>query len=391
MRKWLPLLAICLGSFMLILDTTVVTVAIPDIARDLTASLPAMQWVLNLYTLVLAALTLVAGSLADLVGRRRVYLVALTIFAAGSLGSGLATSAGMLIAMRGVQGVGAAAVFATGMALLASRYEGRDRGTALGTLTAVLGMAAALGLLAGGLLTQFLGWRAIFLVNVPLCLVTGWLAVRCFEADAPAGRAGLDLRGVATLLRRPAFLGLLVAVAAPSLLFAAPLYASVWLQSGLGLSPVGAGLVLVPMAAVAFVTSMVVGRRLHQLPKVPLITTALVVAAIGCGMVRVLVHDGWPGLIPGLMLMGVGIGISGPAVSSALFDAVPAERAGLASGVMATFRQLGQAVGVAVLGLAFVGPTGASVGTVYLVAGAVLLASGLVVTVAHRQRRPARV
>ncbi len=343
MRKWLPLLAICLGSFMLILDTTVVTVAVPDIAHDLTASLPQLQWVLNVYTLVLAALTLAAGSLADLVGRRRVYLGALTVFAVGSLGSGLATSAGMLIAMRGVQGVGAAAVFATGMALLAARYEGRDRGTALGTLTAVLGMAGALGLLAGGVLTQFLGWRAIFLVNVPLCLVTGWLAARSFAADAPAGGTRLDLREAAQLLGRPAFLALLVAVAAPSLMFAAPVYASIWLQSGLGLSPVGAGLVMMPMAAVAFVTSMLVGRRLHRLPAAPLITSALVVAAIGCGLVRLLAQDGWPGLVPGLVLMGVGVGVTGPAVSSALLDAVPKERAGLASGLMATFRQLDQA------------------------------------------------
>lgn len=163
------------------------------------------------------------------------------------------------------------------------------------------------------------------------------------------------------------------------------------MQSGLGLSPIGAGLVLMPMAAVAFATSMLVGRYLHRLPAVPLITSALVVAAIGCGLVRLLAQYGWPGLVPGLVLMGVGIGVSGPVVSSALFDAVPADRAGMASGVMATFRQLGQAAGVAVLGLAFTAPTSASVGAVYLVAGAVLLASGLVVTVAHRPRRPARV
>src|SRR5262245_41544196 len=149
MRKWLPLVAICAGTFMLLVDVTIVTVALPDMASDLGAALPDLQWVLSLYALVLAALVLSAGSLADRVGRRAVYLGGLVLCATASLICGLSGSVGLLIAARGLQGLAAAAMFATTLALISSSYEGRDRGIGFGIWAAVNGAAAAAGPLVG--------------------------------------------------------------------------------------------------------------------------------------------------------------------------------------------------------------------------------------------------
>lgn len=132
MRKWLPLTAVCLGAFMLLVDVTIVTVALPDMAADMHTGFSALQWVMDVYALALAALLLGAGSLADRIGRRRVYLGGLVLFAAASLACGLATGPAALIAFRAVQGLGGAAMFATTMALLSAAYQGRDRGIAFG-------------------------------------------------------------------------------------------------------------------------------------------------------------------------------------------------------------------------------------------------------------------
>src|ERR1700722_3029256 len=156
MRKWMPLIAVCLGTFMLLVDVTIVTVALPDMAASLQTSFSALQWVVDIYTLILAALLLGMGAVADLRGRRRLYIAGLTVFALASLGSGLAHNTTMLIAARGVQGIGGAAMYATTIALLSSSYQGRDRGIAFGVWGAVSGAAAAAGPILGGLLTQSL-------------------------------------------------------------------------------------------------------------------------------------------------------------------------------------------------------------------------------------------
>ena len=149
MRKWMPLIAVCLGTFMLLVDVTIVNVALPDMAVDLHTSFSSLQWVIDSYAVALAALLMGLGSLADLRGRRRVYLAGLAVFAAASLASGLATSPGLLIVARGVQGVGGAAMFATTIALLNTSYQGRDRGPAFGVWGAVAGASAAVGPAAG--------------------------------------------------------------------------------------------------------------------------------------------------------------------------------------------------------------------------------------------------
>src|ERR1700728_864612 len=166
MRKWWPLVAICTGAFMLLVDVTIVNVALPDMARQLHTTFPDLQWVIDLYALVLGALVLTVGSIADRLGRKRLYLAGLIVFAASSLTCGLALNVGVLIAARGVQGLGGAAMFATTMALISSSYSGRDRGVAFGAWGAVNGAAAAAGAIVRGLLTGDIGWRGMILEDL---------------------------------------------------------------------------------------------------------------------------------------------------------------------------------------------------------------------------------
>ena len=196
MRKWAPLAAVCLGTFMLLVDVTIVNVALPDMAVNLHTSFSSLQWVIDSYAVALAALLMGLGSLADLRGRRRVYLAGLAVFAAASLASGLAASPGLLIAARAVQGVGGAAMFATTIALLNASYQGRDRGTAFGVWGAVAGGSAAVGPVLGGLLTETLSWRWIFFVNLPVSAAAIALTLAAFGADRRQATGRFDLAGV---------------------------------------------------------------------------------------------------------------------------------------------------------------------------------------------------
>jgi EmrB/QacA subfamily drug resistance transporter len=403
MRKWLPLIAICAGTFMLLVDVTIVTVALPDMARGLHTSLPDLQWVLDLYALVLAALVLTAGSVADRIGRRTVYLVGLVVFAVSSLTCGLSSSVGMLIAARGVQGLGAAAMLATTMALISSSYSGRDRGIAFGVWAAINGGASAAGPLVGGLLTTHFGWRWIFLVNLPvsvLAVVLTLLAVhdsrdpRPRRVDLPGmvsftvaaaaltyalvrGSWGsaltLGLFAVAavalavfvvaerlrrdpmldlSLLRNPTFTTLLGVVALlPAAAWAAMAYQSLWLQSVLGLDPIQAGLLFLPCSLTTFGVSIVVGRKMHKASPRWLIGTGFLLIAAGALAQAVLrTGSGWAVEVPGLVLIGLGAGLVLAPLSATAMAAVPGPRAGMAAGAVNTFRQLGYALGIAVLG-----------------------------------------
>ncbi|MDJ1132162.1 MFS transporter [Streptomyces iconiensis] len=204
MRKWWPLVAVCLGAFILLVDVTIVNVALPSMGDGLHASFTSLQWVIDGYALALAALLLLSGSLADRFGPRRLYLYGLGVFALASLLCGLAPSAEVLVVARVVQGAGGAAMFATAPALLLSSYQGRDRGTAFGIWGATNGAAAAAGPLFGGLLTEHLSWQAIFWVNLPIAAVAAAMTLRVVRADRPGSPAGsgaparIDLSGAAT-------------------------------------------------------------------------------------------------------------------------------------------------------------------------------------------------
>src|SRR3954463_5837471 len=198
MRRWWPLVTVCLGTFMLLIDVTIVNVALPRMATDLSTSFNALQWVIDGYALALGVLLLGAGALSDMLGQRRFYVGGLLVFALSSLACGLAADPALLVTARVVQGAGAAAMFTTTFALLNSSYQGRDRGVAYGVWGGVSGAATAIGPILGGLLTEGFSWRWIFLVNLPICVAA---VIMCFTALRPDGqrRPGtFDLWGTIT-------------------------------------------------------------------------------------------------------------------------------------------------------------------------------------------------
>ncbi len=414
--RWAPLAAICLGTFMLLVDVTIVSVALPPMSRDLHTQLASLQWVVDAYALSLAALLLLSGSLADRFGRRRLFQIGLALFAAASLASALAPGAGLLIAARAVQGAGAAAMFATNTALLNAAYEGRDRAVAFGVWGAINGAAAAIAPVLGGLLIAAAGWRAIFLVNLPLAVVAGvltqrvvaesrgqsspvdWAGAAFFTVSAAAltyalihggdngwhTGATLAAFAVATaallaflavvrrrayplldlaLFRRPSFSTLMASgVLLTACAFAPTIYTQLWLQSVLGLPAIGAGLVLLPMAGIAFVVAAAAGRFMHGMaPRFPLGAGLLLIGAGALLRVTMTAQSGWTVLIPGLAVTGVGVGLASPVIVSAALAAVPRPRSGMASGAVNTFRQVGYALGIAAFGSVFAGRLGRTI------------------------------
>ncbi|MFI6547983.1 MFS transporter [Streptomyces prunicolor] len=406
MRTWGPLTAVCLGTFMLLLDVTIVVVALPDMARSLHASLSDLQWVVDGYALALAALLLGVGAAADVLGRRRVHVVGVVLFAVASLLCGIADGPGALVAARAVQGVGAAAMLATTLPLLGSVYQGRQRSVALGVWGAVSGGAAAVGPVLGGVLTEGPGWRWIFFVNLPMSVAAVWLTLRVVpESRGPRGmrvdwlgtvafagfaggvtyavvRAGEDGWGASvtlgsfavsalalvcfvlverrvahplldlSLLRQPAFVGVMAgALAFNGAAFGGMPYLSIWLQTLLGMSPVRGGLTLLPLTGAAVVVSVLAGKLLHGVPPRLTIGGGLLLIGTGCFCQAVLgAGSDWTTLVPGLVLVGIGTGLVAPGIAGAALAAVPAERAGMAGGTVNTVRQLGYALGVAVSG-----------------------------------------
>jgi EmrB/QacA subfamily drug resistance transporter len=407
-RKWLPLVAICTGTFMLLVDVTIVNVALPDIAADLTTSFTQLQWVVDVYALALASLVLGAGSLADLYGRRKLYLIGLVLFALASLGCGLAPNAGFLIAARGIQGIGGAIMFATTIALINTSYEGRDRGTAFGVWGAVVGASAALGPILGGALTE-LSWRWIFFVNLPVCVLAVALTLTAVHEARQPGAPRPDVPGIALFtlgaaavvfglvraaadgwghadawgpilggivvlalwvpveLRRPApmldvrlfrsrsFSGIMLgALVLNGAAFAELIYVSLWVQSIGGLSPLQAGCVFIPLSALSFGVAGAGGRWLQTLPPRFVLGGGLLLIGVG-GLLMAMVdaNSTWRVLVAGLAVLGVGVGMANPTLASAALAAVPRERSGMASGAVNTARQFGLAVGIAVLGTVF--------------------------------------
>ncbi|MGF7238332.1 MAG: MFS transporter [Frankia sp.] len=415
MRKWLPLVTVCLGTFMLLVDVTIVNVALPNMVSGLHASFGSVQWVVDAYALTLAALVLGAGSIADLVGHRAVYVAGLALFAVSSFACGIAPNAGVLVGARAVQGVGAAAMFATTFALINSHYVGRDRGTAFGVWGAVAGASAAVGPILGGLLTEAISWRWIFFVNLPVSVVAIVLCRRVLK-DAHAPREGrVDVWGMTAftaataaatygliranevgwsnrvtwamlaastvglavfvaierttdhamldleLLHRRSFVGVLVGgLLMTFAAFSAFTYTSIWLQSVVGLSPIEAGLTGLPLSAMAFVVSASIGRFLHGGNAARFIGLGLLFIGAGGLVGGVLVHGTatWTALVPGFLLIGGGVGLATPTLGSAATAAVPPERGGMAAGAVNTMRQLGFAFGIAALGGVFTARAG---------------------------------
>jgi EmrB/QacA subfamily drug resistance transporter len=406
-RKWWTLLGVCLGMLMLLLDITIVNVALPSIAGDLDASFSDLQWTIDAYALSLAALMLVAGSLGDLLGHRRVFAAGLVAFSLSSLACGLAPDPLFLNVSRAVQGIGGAAMFATSLALIAQEFQGRERGTALGIWGATAGASVAVGPLVGGALTSGIDWRWVFFVNVPIGVATlwvvlakvaetrrrqvrpDWLGAVAFSGSLfalvfglirgnPDGWTSTKVLGTfiagAVLLAafvvierrrsepmldlrlfRPAFLGAsLAAIALSASLFALLLYITLYLQNVLGYSPFQAGLRFLPLTLLVLLVAPIAGRLSERAPVRILLGGGLGLVAAGLAlMTNVTPSSGWTVLLPGFILAGAGSGLANPALASAAIGTVEEERAGVGSGVNNTARQVGIAAGIAALGAIF--------------------------------------
>ena len=410
-QRW-TLAAVCVSTALLLIGVAAPNVALEDIAQDLDASFTDLQWVLSGYALVLAVFQLTAGSLADRFGRKRMFVGGLCLFSAASAMCAFAPSAGALIAARMVQGLGAAIVFPSSLGLLAQEFEGEQRRRAIGIWGAVIGLAFAAGPLVGGLLVGAFGWQAIFGLGFVLGLPTTVLAVLQVRESRDPDPKPVDWPGVGTLsaglflvvfavLRgnalgwtSPTVLGLialglvfLAAFAAVELRVAAPMldlrlfrnktflgatlivatlaggsfgtfvYLSLFLLDVRRGSPVEVGLWLAPLAIVAFVFSLVAGRLSARVPLTAGLALGMALCAGGLVlMTGVGAGSSWLHLLAGLIVVGAGTGLANPLVTFAHLGVLPPAQGGLASGINNTARQLGLAIGIAVLGRAAAEP-----------------------------------
>ncbi len=418
-QAWWTLMAVCLGTFMLLLDVTIVVVALPEIQKSLGAGFADIQWTIDAYSLSLASLMLVAGSVADLYGRRIVFAIGLAIFTVASLLCGVSQSANMLIAFRALQGVGGAIIFATSLALLAQTFRGKARGTAFGIWGAVIAVSTVVGPLVGGVLTSGIGWRWIFFVNIPFGILAIAVTLRCVrESRSPQARR-VDYAGAATftggllalvyglirvnghgwtntvsvvswgiaivllaafplieravrqpmfdlsLLRKPTFVGgSIAAFAMNGSLFAMLIYIVIYLQNVLGYSPLETGLRLAVITGATLVPSILAGRLSAQISPRWLVGPGLLLVGTGLLLMRGLdASSGWTHLIPGFIVAGIGAGFVNPPLASTAVGVVEPRFAGMASGINSTFRQVGIATSVAALGSILATHTGVGTAT----------------------------
>ena len=398
---------VCLATAMLMLDIAVVNTALPDISRDLNTDLNGLQWVVDAYTLALASVVLTAGSLADRLGRKRLFIGGLGLFTASSLACALAGTIEVLDAARAVQGLGAAVMFATSLALLANAFQdAKERAGALAVYGATIGASFAVGPLVGGALTSGFGWRSIFLINVPIGLLTIAATVKYVKESRDEHARKIDWAGQVVLggglfllvlallrgndqgwtstaivaelsaavvllavfgliesrVREPmlplglfknrTFAGAQLGVFAISgSFFAIFLYTTLYLQNVLGLSAVESGLVYMPGTLIMFFVSGASAQLLNKVSARAMVSVGLALVAAGMLLLTVLQVDShWWVFLPGEIVALIGTGMFNPAISGVALSALPERQSGLAAGAHDTFRQGGIAVGIAALG-----------------------------------------
>src|SRR5436190_908686 len=406
-RSW-TLAVVSLATAMLMLDIAVVNTAISDMGRDLHTGLDGLKWVVDAYTLALAAVVLTTGSLADRLGRRLVFAGGLVVFTLASAAAAAATDITMLNIIRAIQGLGAAAMFATSMALLAHEFpKAQERAKALGVYGATIGGSFAFGPLVGGALTSGFGWRSIFVVNIPIgvaALAITRKYVRESRDPQPrridwAGQtvltAGLFLLVLALLrgndvgwgsteivaelsasvvlialfalierrvkdpmlplglFRVPSFAGAQIAAFSISAsLFAVHIYAAIYMQQVLGLSAIEAGLVYIPGTILNAATSGVTAGMAEKGKLSARVAVSLGLALVATGLLLMTTADAnssWLAIQPGMIIAMIGTGMFNPAVIGVALGSVSEDQSGLAAGVNDTARQAGIAVGVAAL------------------------------------------
>jgi EmrB/QacA subfamily drug resistance transporter len=400
------MVVLSVAQFMVILDATVVNVALPSIARSLGFAAGDLQWVATAYILASGGLVLLGGRAADVAGRRRIFLAGLTLFTAASLASGLAPTAGALIAARAGQGLGGALLTPAALSIITTTYAGPQRATALGLWGAIGGGGAAVGVLAGGILTTWLGWRSVFLVNVPVGVVAGLLSLHLVPRHKPRRRFGreLDLPGAAlavaglvtavyalagapahgwgsarTLLllalalillgafaaversarrplvpgqiwrNRPLVAGVLVMLGATGILVGTFFLNSLYLQEVQHASPLRVGLEFLPLALVIGAGAHLASRLLPRAGSRALIVAGLLLMGAGALLLTgVSARSGYlTGFLPGLLVVGMGTGLVFPATAVTAMSDIAEDRAGLAAGLMTTAHEIGAALGVA--------------------------------------------
>ncbi len=407
--NWWTLAAVCGATFMLLVDITIVQVALPRIHSQLHASFTQLQWVIDAYSLTLAALVLTSGSLADKFGRKRVFVGGVAVFTLASLLCGISQSGPQLDVARALQGVGGATLFATALALIAQEYQGRDRGTAIAYWGATVGGAVAIGPVLGGSLTDAFSWRWVFFVNLPIGIGVLAIALRRMVNVADPNAKRLDLPGLVTfsaslfllifgllranaegwssilivaslvgsavlmaafivvelwqqrpmfdisLFRNRSFSGVSLATVAVGMgMFGAVPYLTFYLQNLLGYSPLDGGLRLLPTMLPTFLIPILARRLTGKVAPGLLLGGGLAICSVGLlWMSTVSVDSRWTVLFPGLVLTGVGVGLANPAIANIALGVVTPERSGMASGISNTFRIGGLATGLAGLGAVF--------------------------------------
>jgi EmrB/QacA subfamily drug resistance transporter len=411
-RKWWTLGAMCFALFMIMLDNTVVNVALPSIQKDLGASIGGLEWTINGYTLSFAVLLATGGRLGDIFGRRRMFLAGVVIFALSSATAGFAPDETALVISRVVQGVGAALMMPGTLSIITDAFPPHERGKAMGTWAGVSALALAVGPVLGGFLTEHVSWRAIFYINIPVAV--GAVAATLFAVresrDTSVGRE-VDYAGVAVLTVGLTALVLalvegnswgwgsaeivallaLAAAALPAFVFVenrvkAPMvqfdllsdrnflaavvvamiisfamlgvffFLALYMQDILGYSPLEAGVRFLPSTLMIVAVAPVAGRLSDRFGSRWLIAGGLVIVAASLfSFSRIAVDSTYLDLLPGFVLLGIGIALTMSPMTSAAMNAVPVQKAGIASGVLSMFRMVGGSLGVAVTGAIFQG------------------------------------
>jgi EmrB/QacA subfamily drug resistance transporter len=409
-RRWWTLGAMSFALFMIMLDNTVVNVALPSIQKDLGASLSALEWTINAYTLAIAVLLVSAGRLGDIFGRRRAFLFGVSVFALSSATAGFAPNDISLIVSRAVQGIGAAFMMPATLSIVTNAFPPAERGRAIGTWAGVSALALALGPVVGGLLTEQVSWRAIFFLNLPvaaLAIVVSLAAVQ-ESRDRTVPRA-VDYAGVATLtvgigalvlalvegndwgwgstrimgLVALSALGLIaftfiekrvrfpmvefdffrsrqfvgtngIAFVVSFAMLAMFFFMALYMQNILGYSPLEAGIRFLPSTVVIIVVAPIAGRLTDRIGARLPIAAGLTLVAISLYMQsRITIDTGYSYLLLPFSLMGLGIGLTMSPMSTAAMNAVQVTKAGVASGILSMSRMVGGTFGVAAVGALF--------------------------------------
>jgi EmrB/QacA subfamily drug resistance transporter len=406
-RKWWTLAAVAFGLFMIMLDNTVVNVALPSIAADLQIGLSELEWIVTGYALTFASLMLTGGKLADLLGRRLIFIVGLAIFTLSSLVCGLAGSGELLIGARVVQGAGAALMNPATLSIIAATFPPRQRGTAIGIWAGTSAMALAIGPLVGGLLTEHISWSWIFFVNVPIGVIAIAASLLLIpESKDESAEQRLDLPGLLTsgiglfaltyglieantygwtssrilgtfavavgmlvafvlletrqrlpmldlsLFRNGTFAGANLAVLLVALaMFGVFFFVSLYMQGVLGYSAVETGAAFLPLTILIMVTAPIAGKASDRFGSRWLMTVGMILIAIQLFYFsRLGVEESYWNLLPAMILGGFGIAMVMTPSAAAAVRALPVDKAGVGSAVLNAFRQVGGSMGIAVIG-----------------------------------------